>query len=270
MKYLAHLISDVSITIFTDTETLTVPSSHLSFEHVANSLNAGDYELAVKASAAAAVFNEFGQGKVTVKDGVILYNGDVIDNSLTKRIVSMIRQGHTVDPLVKFLDNLMQNPSGRAVQELYRFLESNNLAITEDGYFVAYKNVNDNYMDKHSGTFRNMVGDTVAMPRNQVMDDPNQTCAPGLHFCSIEYLRGFWGDSGHTMVIKINPADVVSIPTDYNNSKGRCCKYQVIAEHHQGNKEDTLSESAVYYYEEDDEFGYYDDEGFYVFYDDDY
>ena len=32
------------------------------------------------------------------------------------------------------------------------------------------------------------------------------------------------------MLLKINPADVVSIPIDYNNSKGRCCRYEVIKE----------------------------------------
>ena len=32
------------------------------------------------------------------------------------------------------------------------------------------------------------------------------------------------------MLIKVNPRDVVSIPVDYNNSKGRCCKYEVVGE----------------------------------------
>ena len=32
------------------------------------------------------------------------------------------------------------------------------------------------------------------------------------------------------MVMKVNPADVVSIPHDYKNQKGRCAKYEVIAE----------------------------------------
>jgi hypothetical protein len=32
------------------------------------------------------------------------------------------------------------------------------------------------------------------------------------------------------MVVKIHPKDVVSIPSDYNNSKGRACKYTVISE----------------------------------------
>ena len=32
------------------------------------------------------------------------------------------------------------------------------------------------------------------------------------------------------MILKINPADVVSVPNDYNGAKGRCSKYEVIAE----------------------------------------
>ena len=32
------------------------------------------------------------------------------------------------------------------------------------------------------------------------------------------------------MIVKINPRDVVSIPTDYNNAKGRACRYEVIGE----------------------------------------
>jgi hypothetical protein len=32
------------------------------------------------------------------------------------------------------------------------------------------------------------------------------------------------------MILKINPADVVSVPKDYNGAKGRCCKYTVVAQ----------------------------------------
>ena len=30
--------------------------------------------------------------------------------------------------------------------------------------------------------------------------------------------------------MKINPRDVVSIPNDYDNTKGRACRYEVIGE----------------------------------------
>jgi hypothetical protein len=32
------------------------------------------------------------------------------------------------------------------------------------------------------------------------------------------------------VIVKINPRDVVSIPTDYNDSKGRACRYEVVDE----------------------------------------
>jgi len=38
-------------------------------------------------------------------------------------------------------------------------------------------------------------------------------------------------DGGKTMIVKINPRDVVAIPSDYNNAKGRTCRYEVVAEY---------------------------------------
>ena len=66
------------------------------------------------------------------------------------------------------------------------------------------------------------------MPRNQVDENKDRTCSSGLHFCSYDYLAHFGGE--RIMVLKINPKDVVSIPTDYNNSKGRCARYLVVDE----------------------------------------
>ena len=128
------------------------------------------------------------------------------------------------------MENLMNNPSYRAVNELYGFLEKNSLPITPDGCFLAYKKVRNDYMDIHSGTFNNSVGYICEMERNQVDDNQNNTCSSGLHFCSKEYLNHFGSGDSRTMIVKINPADVVSIPTDYNNSKGRTCRYTVIGE----------------------------------------
>ncbi|MHA1290409.1 MAG: hypothetical protein ACTSPB_23760 [Candidatus Thorarchaeota archaeon] len=130
------------------------------------------------------------------------------------------------------MTNLKDNPSKRAVDELYGFLEKNLLPLTPDGHFVAYKKVRDNYMDIHSGTFNNSVGQICEMARNEVDEDKDRTCSSGLHFCSLEYLPSFGGWSGsRVMLVKINPRDVVSIPSDYNNSKGRACRYEVIGEH---------------------------------------
>jgi hypothetical protein len=122
----------------------------------------------------------------------------------------------------------MSNPSKRAVDELYGFLEKNNLPITPDGHFLAYKKVRDDYTDVHSGTMDNGVGQIVEMERNEVDDNKDRTCSTGLHFCSQNYLNHFGGE--RIVIVKINPRDVVSIPSDYNDSKGRACRYEVIGE----------------------------------------
>jgi hypothetical protein len=145
----------------------------------------------------------------------------------------MVDEGVSVQPLVNFMGNLMENPSKVAVDELYLFLESCKSPITEDGYFIAYKIVRNDYMDVYSGKFNNARGVTVSMERNEVDDNRNNTCSQGLHFCSRGYLNSYSSHDRETdrcMLVKINPADVVSIPSDYNNAKGRTWRYEVVGE----------------------------------------
>ena len=169
---------------------------------------------------------------VEIYDGSINYHGQVIHNTLTKRILNFMQNDLPHEPLLNFFKNLMENPSRRAVNELYDFLEAGELPITEDGHFLAFKNVRSNYFDIHSGKFDNSVGKVCEMPRNGVDEDKDRTCSAGLHFCSISYLPSFMdSDGGKTMIVKINPRDVVAIPSDYNNAKGRTCRYEVVAEY---------------------------------------
>jgi hypothetical protein len=169
---------------------------------------------------------------VQIVDGIIVYKGEPVHNLLTKRVISFMQQDLPFKPLLNFLYNLMENPSYRAVNELYDFLDVGELPITEDGYFLAFKNVRADYKDIHSGSFDNSVGSICEMPRYKVDEDKDRTCSSGLHFCSINYLPHFSdSNGGHTMIVKINPKDVVSIPADYNNTKGRCSRYEVIGEY---------------------------------------
>ena len=143
-------------------------------------------------------------------------------------MITMLQEGFPIEPMVNFMENLYANPSKRSVDELYNFLEKSQLPITPDGHFLAYKKVRDNYFDCHSGTMDNSVGKIVEMARNEVDDDKDRTCSAGLHFCSLDYLNHFGG--ARIMIVKINPKDVVSIPSDYNDTKGRACRYEVIGE----------------------------------------
>lgn len=163
--------------------------------------------------------------------------------ALLGKIMKMNEQGFDSQPIVNFVANLYQNPSQDSIDELYLFVEKNELPITEDGYLIAYKIVNNDYMDHYTRTIRNKIGDIPEMDRNQVDPNRNATCSRGLHFCSREYLPHYGSTStndDHCMIVKINPADVVSIPYDYNNAKGRAWKYEVIGEVEEGWRKELL------------------------------
>lgn len=168
---------------------------------------------------------------ISIVNGRVQYKGEPIETVLSERMVSMLEQKKSMQYMVSFLDNLMQNPSFRATEQLYPFLEFGNIPITPDGHFLAYKAVRPDYRDIHSGKFDNSIGAKPSMPRNRVDEDPNRTCSSGLHVCSFDYLPSFAHANGHVMVVKVNPRDVVAVPTDYNNTKMRVCAYEVVGEH---------------------------------------
>lgn len=217
-----------NVSLVIDGEPHTINKTHVTYQKIVDAIKSGDWET-VKSliNPVKAVINYSG-GYVTIQDSEMFWKGQLFHNSLATRMVQMLSEGFDIDPMINFMHNLMQNPSRQAVTELYGFLEKNSLPITPDGCFLAYKRVRDNYKDCHTGTMDNRVGMVVEMERNMVDDNRSNTCSTGLHFCSHSYLQSFSGD--RTVIVKINPADVVSIPSDYNDAKGRTCRYEVIGE----------------------------------------
>lgn len=177
-------------------------------------------------SAAKRVEN-YGKGDFKVEGGTVLVRGRAIPSRLAKKILDFQEQGLPHEPLVKFAENLMNNPSYRAVNALFDFLEVNNQPITDTGCFIAYKKVKEDFKDCHTGTFDNSVGAVVSMPRNEVNEDPNQTCSSGLHVANWDYAHNFY-PGGVMLEVEVNPADVVAVPVDYNQAKMRTCKYTVM------------------------------------------
>jgi len=175
----------------------------------------------------------YSNGMVTIQNGKVMYDGEVVHGSISKRILEFMSKGLPFEPLVNFLNNLMENPSMQSQNELYDFLEHEHLPITEDGYFLAYKAVRGDYMDKYAGKFRNKVGDTCKMNRAKVDDNRSMGCSQGLHAGALNYVAGYGNvDSGDRIVIvKINPKDVVSVPSDCNYQKLRTCEYLVVGEY---------------------------------------
>lgn len=65
-----------------------------------------------------------------------------IEPGLGEKILDFLDNGLSIEPLIKFWQSCLRNPHFVAVQELFNFLENNNLPITDDGGFLGYKKLN--------------------------------------------------------------------------------------------------------------------------------
>jgi roadblock/LC7 domain-containing protein len=223
-----YLIQGNNIVVVIGNKSHTVSKTHISYQKVLDAIKANDWDTVKDVIEPKKVVLNYGQGNVSVQGETLFWKGEELHTTLAMRMIRMLQEGFPIEPMIAFMENLMLNPSKRAVTELYGFLEKNQLPITPDGHFLAYKKVREDFLDCHSGTMDNSVGRVVEMERNKVDDNKDQTCSTGLHFCGMSYLSCFSG--ARTVIVKINPRDVVSIPTDYNEAKGRACRYEVIGE----------------------------------------
>lgn len=171
---------------------------------------------------------------VTVTEEGVFYDGEPVDEFVCNHILEMVKQGFDIQPMVKFLENLYQNPDKNSVDQLYKFLQHKNMPITDDGCFIGYKTVREDYKDKYTGTIDNSVGQVVKMRRNAISNNPGHHCDQGLHVGALSYAGpgGWYNSSGDKVVlVKVNPKDAVSVPNDHNFTKLRVCEYEVIGEY---------------------------------------
>lgn len=167
-----------------------------------------------------------GEDGIELVDGVIEVDGRKVPDGITDQVLKFREQGLPYQPLINFSKKVMKNPSFNSRNMLFKFLEHNGHPFTQDGNFIAYKAVRENFKDVHTGRMDNSVGTVVEMDRSEVDDNPDNTCSSGLHVASYEYAKDF--HQGHLLAIEINPEDVVAVPNDYNGQKMRVCKYKVL------------------------------------------
>lgn len=250
----SYIMTADGVSLYLNGKSFNADKSHPKYNDIIQAIRDQAFDAIPSLINVAIAVKDYAFGSAVEVDadaGLVIYKGEPLRGYLVERILAMMHDGFNIKPMTMYLENLMQNPSKRSVDELHGFNEYGRMPITDDGCFIAYKRINGWY-DTYTGkvlnkpahlldnddlaklpyTVNNVTVElvdgalTVSMPRNKVDDVAERTCSYGLHFCSQEYLKSFSGDK--IVVLKINPADVVSIPTDYNNTKGRCAKYQVI------------------------------------------
>lgn len=232
-----------AVTMFLNGASVTVALDHPNYSKVIAALKSGQFDLIdslVNIAKSVETYTAKATGKVKIEHGVITYSGIPLHTTLTTRILKMLGEGFKFDHMVRFLENLLENPSKRAVEELYSFLENYGLPITEDGHFLAYKAIRQDYFDIYTGrTHKNLVGSTQEMPRNLVDDTWGRDCSQGLHCGALKYVVDYGHfqreqavtEGGNRLVIlKVNPRDVVCVPKFEESTKMRVCKYVVLSE----------------------------------------
>jgi hypothetical protein len=179
--------------------------------------------------------------RVSYKGGKLLWDGEPVDSTLANHIVRMIKEGdENYVAFARFLENLDQNPSEASKKALYDFIAARDFTITDEGHFVGYKGVRDDYTSRqsgygivngveHNGHLDNSVGNVVEVPRNRVDPDVNSACSYGLHVGTRSYAKDY-ASGGRMIIVGVNPRDVVMVPRDGNGHKMRVCKYVVLAD----------------------------------------
>ncbi|MDW9491742.1 hypothetical protein [Sinorhizobium meliloti] len=240
---LPHRISDRSLSVLVDGRFRTITNQAINFDAIVALLRSGEAtEDAVRDLIDIPTFIKKATfGRVEITEGEVVFNGIVQSGYMADRILQHLHAGVDIGPYARFLDNLMDNPSEYVREDLFKWVEAGDMPFTEDGCFLAYKYVREDYYSAHSGKNGKVfhgLGEFVTMPRSEC-DPSRSSCSTGLHFCSFKYL-GDYNQNRRIIIVKVHPSNVTAIPPDYGMQKGRCCAYTVVGELPQDQVQDIL------------------------------
>lgn len=250
LKFNLVTVGDMqNITVLVDGELLTASTEHPNFATIVAAVMDGREDVADLFDMEKAVNKKFDRlsERVAVRNGRVFFDGEEMDNSLTKQIVRFVEEGEEdFMPLVNFMEKVMVNPNANSREQLYEWLSNHEFTITDTGDIVAYKGcyltedgtprstVEAPEKDKVTvdgepvtGYVLNPNGATVEMPRSVVDDNENAHCSVGLHVGTYRYAREY-ASSGTVLEVHVNPRDVVSVTSDSNREKIRTCRYKVV------------------------------------------
>lgn len=230
-----------SITVFADGEVLVASDDREDFDRIVTAATAGDDSVLEMFDLVDTVTKRFVRltDRVSLVNGQIKFDNDPVDDAVSGVILRAIENNEeNWAPLVLFLENLYGNPNEHSRTQAYRWLATHAFKIAADGHVLGYKSVTADFKSIHagdaivdgvpmSGKIPNKVGSIVEMPRSEVQFDPSVGCHTGLHIGTYDFAKNFSGDT--MLLVKFNPRDIVSVPTDASDAKVRVCRYEVVS-----------------------------------------
>lgn len=238
-----------NIHIILDGVSYLIPTDHKNYDIINSAVEDGDIETLrepaiLSIAVAMQPIADFGGVDMSIESGELLYRGQPYHRQLGEEILKQIEKGYDPAPLLRFLEKCENNPNRGSVDQLFSWMGNVGLAMADDGDLLGFKYVTYcnpescdeklrelakrgiKYTDDYSKKFNYNVGETPAMPRQKVQYDPSQGCSWGLHVGTLSYVKGH----DHILLVKVNPADVVSVPTDCSHQKLRACRFYIIQE----------------------------------------
>jgi len=220
-----------SVTVILQGKSHTIYRDHPSWQNIRKAIATEDWNALPDLIDVQAAIARWAQGRYTVTETEVLCDGERLPPAIETRVLAFLAEGLSFEYLLKFHERLDANPSHRAVTELYDFLENKNIPIGADGCFYAYKAIRSDWKDIYSGTIDNSIGTSPEMPRNKVDDNRDRTCSKGLHVGGLQYVKLYGRGDSKYVIVKVDPANVVSVPRDHNAQKVRVSTYDVIEEY---------------------------------------
>ena len=245
---MTYTIVNNSAVLFFNNKMHTVDGNHPHFDEITKLLKDSTHndQRIIELVQPVKIIENIGNGFGVDENENLMFKDLVIHNLFAKKVIKLYRENLPYTNLIKFLEKIHAVGTSYSIDQLYNFLERYHFPITEDGNFICYKGVKGDFTSVHSGAgmvyypgmalpvffensyLPNLIGTTVAVERESVDTNPDKHCSHGLHCGAAEYARGF---APTLLLVEVNPADVVSVPNDYNFQKIRVCKYKVVAEH---------------------------------------
>jgi len=225
--------NDSSVSVSIDGDYACIPGDHPNYPRICEMITSEKpfniVELRKLCDLAKAI-EDFTEGRITVKRDKVLWQGEEYHGVVKDTVLAMMRAGQKPTALLRFLDNLLENPSAECLDALFLWMKFGDIPITPEGNVLGYKAVRLNYTDHYSGKFKNTPGSHHKLRRNKVDDNRTKLCSFGFHVGTAQYARTFHPGNSKLILVEFNPRDTVSVHTDVRQEKIRVCEYKVVAE----------------------------------------
>src|SRR6476620_4118070 len=133
----------------TGTLSTALPGQHANFDAIVRMIEVDNTDSRLKEmfDVEAVVANAFSRvsDKVTLRNGVVLFDGDPLHEGVANQISRLIEE-NAIDrarAVALFAEKVMANPQVESREQLFDYLVRHRFTITNDGLFVGYKGCSD-------------------------------------------------------------------------------------------------------------------------------